>query len=82
MKRKYHGWIYIEKQEGYKDYISGYALMSTGEKRYSKGDYGAAGADLAVRFFEEELGLGPIKLEPTPIGLRVFTEEKEGDDRD
>ena len=74
MKRKYHGWIYIEKQDGLKDYFHAYTVLPGGQKKYSKGDYGVAGADLAVRFFEEEMKLGPIKLESTPVGLRVYTE--------
>lgn len=53
--------------------------------------YGAAGAATAVAYFEEEkvririnrkevehrgLNLGHIYLEPTPLGLRVFTKEE------
>jgi hypothetical protein len=30
----------------------------------------------AVDYFETELGLGPIPLEPTPSGLRVYTEKE------
>lgn len=80
MKPKYHGWIYVEKQEGMTDHFRvTYYDDEKGDYIVQVCGYGAAGAAKAVDFFETDggLGLGPIKLLPTPLGLRVYTEEEE-----
>lgn len=83
MKRKYHGWIYRQEEEGKNDSF----YISHGGISIHMG-YSASGAERAVAFFEtpevemsghkyDGLNLGHIKLEDTPIGLRVYTEEAE-----
>jgi hypothetical protein len=89
-KPKYHGWIYIQKAEGHNDSI--YASVSNHDNVLVPGDrpgswlangkqkfcgHGADGAAVAVDLFETFLKLGPIKLLPTPLGLRVYTEDAE-----
>lgn len=80
MKTTYHGWIYINKTEGFNDHFEAVHYGSEGGD-YKTVDcgYGATGAAKAVDFFETDggLGLGPIKLLPTPLGLRVYTEQEE-----
>lgn len=71
--KQYHGWIYVEKSEHYKDIFSTHITKSGGALVRIWGS-GAEGAAKAVDYFETELALGSVKLERTPIGLRVFTE--------
>ena len=75
MARKYHGWIFAEKEKGYKDSFSTQRTTPEGSIVRNFG-YGENGAASAVAYFEETLKLGQVKLEQTPIGLRVFTEEE------
>lgn len=92
MKRKYVGWIGIEKEKGFKDIFDVHVRQDGQEPFRLVTGYGTAGAATAVAFFEEKqasivfagqtvvhegLGLGHVKLEPTPIGLRVFVEEND-----
>lgn len=72
--RTYHGWIYREREPGYRDrfYVE-YKDEKTGERMTRRFSI-SPGA--AVEFFDERVGK-PVKLEVTPIGLRVYTEEKE-----
>lgn len=74
MMRKYHGWI-IREKEGSRDkfYVS---FKVNGETITNFVGYGTYGANRAVDFFEVEKSLDHIQLEDTPLGLRVFTEEK------
>ena len=72
--RQYHGWIYIEKAVGFKDHFSVQWNNKNGIAQTKAIGYGKAAE--AVDHFETTLKLGPIKLEPTPIGLRVFTEKQ------
>ena len=89
--RKYVGWIYIEKSEGYKDYFLVHVTREGQEPLVRAMGYGERGAASAVEFFEsaqtiahgagagtpqrdEGLNLGPVKLEQTPLGLRVYIE--------
>jgi hypothetical protein len=87
MKHKhYHGWIYIEKSNGLKDFFSVHVTRQNELPVVIPMGYGANGAASAVEFFEANvtlsssgtcvgLNLGPVKLEQTPLGLRVFTIE-------
>lgn len=80
MKQKYHGWIYIEKREGFTDHFTAtHWDDDLGDYRTSDCGYGAKGAAMAVSYFESDGGVvgEPIKLLPTPLGLRVYTEEEE-----
>lgn len=71
--RKYHGWIYVEKSDGYKDHFSAQWKDSQGNTHHKTFGYGLAAE--AVDHFETALSLGPVQIESTPIGLRVFTDE-------
>ena len=73
-KITYHGWIYIQKNEGFNDSFDAYSM---GADKHMRFGYGAKGAADAVDYFETTLGLGPVKLLPTPLGLRVYTEKEE-----
>lgn len=80
--RTYHGWIIreriIREKEGSRDKF--YVSFKVGEETIINfAGYGAYGATHAVEFFEVEKQLGRITLEETPLGLRVFTEEKTSD---
>lgn len=72
--KKYHGWIYIEKSAGYKDHYSAQWKDKHGNTCHKPFGYGCAAE--AVDHFETTLGLGPVQLQETPVGLRVFTAEK------
>ena len=77
MKRVNRGWIYYTRSEGHQDsfYVS---TNATGEVKGMFVGTGVLGSEAAVNYFESELKLGPIKLEPYgPLGLRVYTEEEE-----
>lgn len=69
----YHGWIFTEKEAGYKDSISTHDR----EDRTISWGRGERAAAKAVEHFEITLGLGPVKLLSTPLGLRVYTEKEE-----
>jgi len=71
--KQYHGWIYIEQSEGYSDHFKTHRSIK-GNSEVKAFGYGAAGAAKAVDYFETTLKLGPVKLEKTPLGLRVFTD--------
>lgn len=76
MTRKvYHGWIYVEREHGYKDYFYIQHNGPKGESIERGMGRGATGAAAAVNYFEKTLKLGSVSLETTPIGFRVFTEE-------
>jgi hypothetical protein len=94
MKKKFVGWIFIEREEGFKDYFSIHVTrdgLPPLVRVMGRGEHGAAAS---VAFFEDSeatvhdsstgtnqlvdgLNLGPVKLEQTPLGLRVFVEEYE-----
>lgn len=72
--KRYHGWIYQEKSQGFKDHFSVQWKDEKGQSIIRHFGYGEAGASEAVAHFEETLGLGHIQLEATPLGLRVYTQ--------
>jgi len=74
MKRHYHGWIYIQKTEGFNDQ---FFVMPVGEHSTSVG-FGNEGAQKAVDFFDKRCGQ-PVKLDNSMgfLGLRVYTETEE-----
>jgi hypothetical protein len=75
MKKQYHGWIFAERENGMKDFFSVQYRDESGQSITRAFGYGETGAANAVDHFESTLKLGPVKLEKTPLGLRVFTEE-------
>lgn len=67
---KYHGWIVLTKEPGYKDCI--HVEWMEGEERRTKGMQSAA---QAVEFFDKRAGQ-PVMMHETPVGaFRVYTEE-------
>lgn len=94
MKRKYHGWIYKQPSDVFKDHFSIHVTREGKEPFCPAMGYGERGAAAAVQYFEEAevtvyqdrdsvpvkfagLALGHVKLEQTPLGLRVYTEQEE-----
>lgn len=77
-KRTYHGWIYIDREEGYNDFFRVQYYDKEHNTVVASMGYGAIGAAAAVEFFEATRKLGHVLLEETPLGLRVFTQEEEG----
>lgn len=77
--KKYIGWIYVEKHVGLQDYftVTHPHPDKVGEYTTKAVGYGAEGAQKAVDYFEIEQDHGPVKLDPTPIGLRVYVEVPE-----
>lgn len=76
-KRTYHGWIFTEKSRGFKDYFSVQWRNEAGQSLSKAFEYGERAAAAAVDFFETTQKLGRVKLESTPLGLRVYTETPE-----
>lgn len=73
MKKAYKGWIFMEKIPGLKDGFSvQYRSEDHNQSLCRHVGYGEIGAEAAVEFFESKHG--PVKLEQTPIGLRVYIE--------
>ena len=81
-KRTYHGWIFVDKSQGLKDFFSVQWRDAAGKPLSKRLEYGEMGAAAAVDFFETTQKLGSIKLEPTPLGLRVYTEISEEEEAD
>lgn len=70
MANKYHGWICLTKEPGYKDGI--HVEWIEGDERRTKGMQSAA---QAVEFFDKRAGM-PVLMHETPIGAyRVYTED-------
>lgn len=76
MARKYHGWIYREKDTGSRERFYAIYVDGNGNRKSDFMGIGEVGAVNAVDLFEKTLNLGQVKLEETPLGLRVFTLEK------
>ncbi len=76
IKRHYHGWIIatpvgrgLNGRHFQVQYYNDNTCLVTRDIGYEQ-------PAQAVNVFETELGLGPVKLEVTPLGLRVYTEEE------
>lgn len=74
-KVKYHGWIHREKSPGMKDMFSVSYTDENGNKLTKQIGMGEQGAVGSVEFFEVTRGLVHVKMDATPIGLRVYTVE-------
>lgn len=74
-KKTYVGWIFAQKEPGHKDYFSVQYAREGGGSNVQSFGYGETAAAAAVDFFEKKHG--PVSLEQTPIGLRVFIKEEE-----
>lgn len=69
---RYLGWIYIEKSDAFPERFFTQHKDVDGRPVIRAHGTGAEGAAASVAHFEETLKFGPIKLDPTPIGLRVY----------
>lgn len=76
-RKVYHGWIYKTVAVGFNDSFTVFAYADDKETEggaVSKHTgYTAAGVAKAVAYFENDLKLGYVELEQTPVGIRVFT---------
>ena len=77
--RTYHGWIFkdrtITPNTSETEWFSVGYEEDNELKRQPMGAGPVQGAE-CVRFFETVRKLGPVKLEDTPLGIRVYTTEE------